>query len=1087
MASERLAHAARRLLRSKSIVIGAGAAIAVALAATAVAQSPRPISPSPAPTIRQPAPAAPVLSARLQTGNVHGSIYVQPAANAIFVTDFPVYLKNVKTAAQTAPQNTDRYGRYYFRNQANGDYRLCWSAPGWTPGCASQLIKVRGNISYMLGQRVTFASRTVTAASTKAAMWGRVQFTDGSSPWFFNPYFGVKQEVAVTVRSGASVVATAYTNSAGQFVVPNLPFGTYQVTAQAGGGTVTATVAAGQGNPVTLQIRNKRPVIASVVTRLGGAARQEVPADAVLDVAADARDADGDTLKIVWKPAPANGGVSPDSGPSTTWKLPDRPGIMALYALASDGKGGFASGMASVSAGATETYFGVRLVDAKNGKTVTKADVTVNGANAVLGSKGMFVAKVPVSDRYVVNASAPSYIFMSRIFDRGGKFREMKLLQPALSTANPQSEIVLVDTRKNLREYGYVESAPASIRIKAGTLVVDGRRARGPLSAEIAALDISSEQFPGDGGAMVDDRDVGLISYGAMHVELRDGSGKRAQLASGATAEVTIPVPFAMKNPPSTIALWSYNEKTGFWDPLKGRATYDPGRRAYVGTVPHLSAFNVDLDQADLACFRVLLDNVQAGQLKARVSFVSGGPNFPATALFPIHDTLNVIKRLPPNSVVHLEVTDNAGAAVPNLILLDENQVVVPTGNFNTGPATLPHFPSVPYANCKTVSARVGAGATTVDTVSFLFAYSGEGDQARTIDYYLHMDAAMTHGGSGYSGGQHATLGSWWTLADFDATGNAADQAQQAYLNFNDLGFGRDMHIRKTGNNVYAYVTNYANSAVPDQNPLNAVYADNHDVTKIIATVAMESTGFAGLDNVVKFFVYAGADQNSPLVDSADLDGFGQKFVPQLCQVCHGGKPYPGAPSGDLDYALRTANNAVGAVFREFDLPTLLFPGDSTPGNIAALSAADKAQYFQLNQFVKDSGTQPVMSALIDGFYNLGAGNFDVNWAPATWAAPAARKSFYLNVVAKSCRTCHIAFDPTSVPLNTYNWEDYPTFTSQKGLIDFRVCSEFRFMPHALMTYRNFWLGGLGGVYEPTALANYNSPPEWTPAIGSCQ
>jgi hypothetical protein len=39
-------------------------------------------------------------------------------------------------------------------------------------------------------------------------------------------------------------------------------------------------------------------------------------------------------------------------------------------------------------------------------------------------------------------------------------------------------------------------------------------------------------------------------------------------------------------------------------------------------------------------------------------------------------------------------------------------------------------------------------------------------------------------------------------------------------------------------------------------------------------------------------------------------------------------------------------------------------------------------------------------------------------------------------------------------------------------------------MPHALITYRNFWLGNLGGTYEPAALAGY-SAAGWVP-LGQC-
>jgi len=1068
------------------------------MAQPAPAQPRTPARPLPVGVVQR-IPGHPVL--RLGRGAVRGTVIARVGKEGVFLNDFPVYLKRTGSNVVMAPEKTDAYGRYYFRSVPNGNYSLCWSPPDWLPGCAETPVHVRSNLLHLAEASVIPARTPAIAAPSAAPVWGRVTLADGTSPWFFDPYFGVRQDVTVTVSTtGGAVVAKVRTNAAGQFVFPRIGFGTYKIAADAGGGSVLGNVAVGQGNPLSLKIPNYRPSIVGVTASLGGAPRHEVPASATLDVAADVRDPEHQALKIVWKAAPAEGQVS-GSGANVQWQLPGRPGILALYVLADDGHGGIATSNVSVSAGTDVTWFGVHLVDSDTGKAVTKAAVTVNGAKASLSSNGLFVAKTKIANRYVVNADAPDYIFMSRIFDAGGVYREMKLVHATVTTVDPTKNVVLVDTRKNLRQYGYVETAPASISIKAGTLIgPKGAKASGPLRAQIAALDISSEQFPGDNGALVSGKDVGMISYGAMDVVLRDSAGNRMQLAHGAMADVVIPVPYTMKKPPADIALWYYNQSNGFWEPLKQKAKYDPAKHAYVGRVPHLSAFNVDLDQPDLACFRVLLDNIDSNTLKGDITYVSGGTPFPPAHNIPLFDALNVIKRLPPNSTVHFSITDTAGQPVDRLSLLDENQAVVGSvgtsvaataADVQTGPASLPHFPPAPYANCKTFSLRLQALPGSAEEGRYLSAYSGLGDEPTTRAYYLGFDPAMSVSGGGvYSGGQHSTLGSWWTnVAGFDATtGDAADQTRQAFLNYNDLGFGRDMHIREDGSGVYAYVTNYANQAVPDQNPLNAVYAQNRDPSKVIATVAMQSRAFGGMNKVVSFWVYVGANQNAPLVPSADLDGFGQKFVPQLCQVCHGGQPYfpanASAPT-QQELALRTSATAVGAVMREFDLHTYVFPGDTTPGNFGVLSAADLQAFFNLNQHVISSGTQPIMVDLIHGF-NPNATTFDPNWTPTTWVnAGASAGDLYRATVAKGCRTCHIAFDQSDAYLQTLNWQDYNTFKAKRSGIQADVCSASKRMPHALMTYRDFWLGSLGGDYGPQKLANY-SAAGWA-AFGVCQ
>jgi len=137
------------------------------------------------------------------------------------------------------------------------------------------------------------------------------------------------------------------------------------------------------------------------------------------------------------------------------------------------------------------------------------------------------------------------------------------------------------------------------------------------------------------------------------------------------------------------------------------------------------------------------------------------------------------------------------------------------------------------------------------------------------------------------------TLGDWWKANGFNKTdGSAPSATKVAYLNHNDLGFGRDMHMVQNGSVVSSWVANYSLTApFPDQNPLSADAALAEEPSQSIATVCMEYSAVEGAsDNrpFVKFFVYAGVGPTAARIDSADLDGRGQKFVPQLCTVCHG-------------------------------------------------------------------------------------------------------------------------------------------------------------------------------------------------------
>src|SRR5262249_121722 len=135
-------------------------------------------------------------------------------------------------------------------------------------------------------------------------------------------------------------------------------------------------------------------------------------------------------------------------------------------------------------------------------------------------------------------------------------------------------------------------------------------------------------------------------------------------------------------------------------------------------------------------------------------------------------------------------------------------------------------------------------------------------------------------------------LKDWWTINGFDPkTGIGKGEESAAYLNYNDLGFGRDMHILQQGENVAAYVTNYGDP----QNLQDLLFADlaAGKVDPSGRTVCMECSPVEGGEfakvPVVKFYVYESRDPEAKRLTSANLDGVGEKFVPNLCLNCHGG------------------------------------------------------------------------------------------------------------------------------------------------------------------------------------------------------
>jgi hypothetical protein len=344
--------------------------------------------------------------------------------------------------------------------------------------------------------------------------------------------------------------------------------------------------------------------------------------------------------------------------------------------------------------------------------------------------------------------------------------------------------------------------------------------------------------------------------------------------------------------------------------------------------------------------------------------------------------------------------------------------------------------------------------------------FKGPGSNQLANGYYATIDPM----------GKRKTLGEWWTVNGFDQTGSAAGEVKAAYLNNNDLGFGREMHILKTGDRVAAYVTNYGDS---DQKAENADAAQAG--TSPVATVCMEYSPIdGGSTPIVKFYVYApGKAPGSPRSNSANLDGVGDKFVPNLCMNCHGG-------AGSYTTANPTPNDVnLGASFREFDLATYRFPRPGTPANDPSRDTptpGEKKAFHDLNNLVLATQPQLGIQQLVAGWYKKGGDDQDNNYVPPGWAGNPER-DLYLNVVRHSCRTCHVAFGSSATP-NGLTWLTFDQFKGHRPLIGYyALCAPKLVMPHAKTTFNNFW--NSPSTQGPDFLRNFETTG-WT-KIGLCR
>lgn len=129
---------------------------------------------------------------------------------------------------------------------------------------------------------------------------------------------------------------------------------------------------------------------------------------------------------------------------------------------------------------------------------------------------------------------------------------------------------------------------------------VDGTGASytGKVKSEMVYLDPNNECFSEmmPGGDLVavrsDNSSAQLVSYGMTDLNMYAENGDKLQLKDGSKAKLTFPIPAGMgENPPASIPLWSFNEKTGLWEE-EGSAALQGN--VYVGEVSHFSWVNLD-------------------------------------------------------------------------------------------------------------------------------------------------------------------------------------------------------------------------------------------------------------------------------------------------------------------------------------------------------------------------------------------------------------------------------------------------------------------------------------------------------------
>lgn len=1030
---------------------------------------------------------------------VHGQVvafYKGVERAFLTVPDVQVYVEDVVTGTKSAPVKTDLGGTYIIPKQPAGIYRVCWRKDGWIPECMDKTFTLK-NVTAFPGLIGIRPIRTGTGTAARVVqptgiVRGHVQLADGGTCWFDQQFFGLEETAVVELVEliTGTVVQRVRANDHGDFVLTKTPTNVaFQIRTRCGKEIVRTAVFPNLadlsgGTPFKITVPNNTPRIKTVFATDGSKLIRRAALGASVQVRAEGEDADGDTLVFDWRVLGGSGSLSAPVANTVTWTLPTTPGRHNLYVVVTDKRGGRHFKRMPFEVGTDKVLFGGTVVGS-DGPAINGAAVTVNGKQVATDGKGAFLVSIPAADNYVLHIEAKGYVEVGRRLQSAIPGTTWVMTKAFKQVIDPFKINVIVDGRKDwIRpdpdQFRKVRPRrPSRLTIDANTLIgVDGKQpdaANGPFNAYFATIDSNTELLPGDYTAVNRQGKTGFMeSFGAAFTDVRDATGRKYTLKPGASAVLEGAIQTPQLNnvikPPAKMGLFTFDPKSGNWIEQQEEATISASGTSYEIKLSSFSTKNFDKDKPNPACLRVNVDAgiLGLGDVRARVDVATGTNsverreteldtfdnafyNMPINAPF----TIEVFQGTPPNDVLIFADTGNTGGPWGG--------TGVPPGDFTVCKAEVVlTFPTTPPA--------------------FLQYSKGTGSLARAQGYYAAIDP----------NGLRPTLGNWWQVNGFDPV-DGSGGTRTSFLNHNDLGFGRDMHCRAngtignigdpiTGNvDIACYVTNYGE---PDQEIGNANLAQVADKDTAIATVAMEYSAVQGQDpndRIVKFYVYQGGKAANPRVEAADLDKAGPKFVPNLCLICHGGNY---TPANEANPTFDDIN--MGSSFREFDTFSFKYP-DTNP------QAAQEPDFLVQNTIAYHSKPSPAIQELVKAFY-AGGSTVDPNAIPAGWFVPpvaafAPQEEFYLKIVGKSCRTCHVAqpgYNPlaSALPVGTYpDWGTYELFRDNRLLAYALVCNAKQ-MPNALVTFKNFWLSL--GPHRPKFFETFeDAATGWTPALGT--
>lgn len=210
--------------------------------------------------------------------------------------------------------------------------------------------------------------------------------------------------------------------------------------------------------------------------------------------------------------------------------------------------------------------------------------VKVNNLTTTTNDQGWFtLPEVPPGTRVQVKFELNGYVSTSEIVNV--VVGQSTFIEVVMATAGtPQT----------------ITNSGGTVTTNDGATVTFGQNAfsnNGTATVEATYFDPTTSYFtaafPGDFTGLQNGQEGALESYGFIDVNLKDANGNPLNLRSGQTAEIRIPIPYALQSTaPNTIPLWYYDETAGIW---KSEGTGTRSGNEYVGVVSHFTSWNWDV------------------------------------------------------------------------------------------------------------------------------------------------------------------------------------------------------------------------------------------------------------------------------------------------------------------------------------------------------------------------------------------------------------------------------------------------------------------------------------------------------------